>query len=171
MSRVLWVSSPRWWVCWCGVLEGGLSTVGLQQESGMYSKVVPPPVYCSIQVLRVTIRLCCFGFREDWYYALFTFLAIYALVRGSWEYLPITVVRQPSWCVLLVYYSSPRYFISCICVCFHLGWDWGHLLSILKSLMHSTFHVGLCDTSKIVLQVHCNHRVECCRETHVSLNP
>ena len=24
-----------------------------------------PLVYCSIQVLRVTIKLCCFGFRED----------------------------------------------------------------------------------------------------------
>ena len=116
MSRVLSVSSPRLWVPWCGVLEGGLSSAGLhiwewdvfKGGSSLWCIVrsrsfMWPPSCVVLAFVKIYIM----------YYSLsFLSMHCFVVVENSW---PSSIVRPP-WRVLLVYYSLPRCFISNICV-------------------------------------------------------
>jgi hypothetical protein len=111
----MWVSSPRWWVRWCGVLEGGLSTVGLYIRVGCIQRRFLP--WCIVRSRSFVWPSCCvvlaFVKIDIMNYSLSLLSMHYFVeVENSWP----SAVARPPWWVLLVYYSSPRYFISCICV-------------------------------------------------------
>ena len=158
-------SSPRWWVRWCGVLEGGLRTVGLsirEWDVCMGGSFLWCNVRCRSFVWLSRCVVSTFVKINIMFYSLSLLSVHYFMVfENSW---PNTMARPP-WCVLLVYYSSPRYFISCICVVFSSWLRMGTFVVYFKINVRTTFHVGLCDPSKIVFQVHCNRRVECCEGT------